>query len=94
MIYRENCSPWMIYVHFVAPDQSLCFINDIFIHSVRYRLVKAKTSTPLFNFPKNLHRAVRGGGVRPSAPWFIARIAGQNQYNKLLGNVSKRTIGT
>ena len=79
MIYRENCSPWMIYVHFVAPDQSLCFINDIFIHSVRYRLVKAKTSTPLFNFPKNLHRAVRGGGCAPRPhgllPELLAKIS-------------------
>ena len=29
----------------------------------------------------------RAGKPRPGPPWFIARIAGQNQYNKLLGNL-------
>ena len=30
---------------------------------------------------------LRGPSGETTAPWFIARIAGQNQYNKLLGNV-------
>ena len=30
---------------------------------------------------------LRGPSGETTAPWFTARIAGQNQYNKLLGNV-------
>ena len=48
----------MIYVHFVyfvAPDLSLFYKRYIYNVIVRYRLVNAKTSTPLFTLPKNLH---------------------------------------
>lgn len=40
-----------------------------FIHSVRYRQVNAKTSTPLFSIPKNLHVEGGGGGLAHVGVW-------------------------
>jgi hypothetical protein len=53
----------MMYVHFVAPDQSLFYKR--YISAIQLgtdMLVMAKTSTPLFALPKNLPEG-GGGGV-------------------------------